>query len=132
MSDSGSSICHNLTLFWIPQRKQENSQTRKVNYVSHTNFFIFVNDNYFSFIFISYPRSSLLLLTVIRYSYILINLDIILKIPISLFSDDNRLRGGVLAMCGVTIVLLLLLVICAIILHRQRSRRFTVVDENHH
>uniref|UniRef100_A0A2H1W623 SFRICE_006852 n=1 Tax=Spodoptera frugiperda TaxID=7108 RepID=A0A2H1W623_SPOFR len=46
--------------------------------------------------------------------------------------DDNRLRGGVLAMCGVTIVLLLLLVICAIILHRQRSRRFTVVDENHH
>ncbi|XP_022822269.1 carboxylesterase 5A [Spodoptera litura] len=46
--------------------------------------------------------------------------------------DENRLRGGVLAMCGVTIVLLLLLVICGIILHRQKSRRFTVVDENHH
>ncbi|KAF9421570.1 hypothetical protein HW555_002503 [Spodoptera exigua] len=46
--------------------------------------------------------------------------------------DEYRLRGGVLAMCGVTIVLLLLLVICAIILHRQKSRRFTVVDENHH
>ncbi|KAJ8736387.1 hypothetical protein PYW08_007043 [Mythimna loreyi] len=45
---------------------------------------------------------------------------------------ENRLRGGVFAMCGVTIVLLLLLFVCAIILYRQKSRRFTVEDENHH
>ncbi|XP_021188868.3 carboxylesterase 1C [Helicoverpa armigera] len=45
---------------------------------------------------------------------------------------DHRLRGGVLAMCGVTVMLLLLLLVCAILLHRQKSRRFTVTDDNHH
>ncbi|CAD0194781.1 unnamed protein product [Chrysodeixis includens] len=45
---------------------------------------------------------------------------------------DNRLRGGVFAMCGVALVLLLLLCVCAILLHRQRSRHFTVVNDDHH
>ncbi|XP_075972368.1 acetylcholinesterase [Anticarsia gemmatalis] len=44
---------------------------------------------------------------------------------------DNRLRGGVFAMCGVAVILLLLLGVCALLLHRQRSRHFTVTDENH-
>ncbi|CAB3240598.1 unnamed protein product [Arctia plantaginis] len=44
---------------------------------------------------------------------------------------ESRLRGGVFALCGVAVILLLLLCVCAILIHNQRSRRFTVTDDNH-
>ncbi|KAL0901557.1 hypothetical protein ABMA27_006782 [Loxostege sticticalis] len=39
---------------------------------------------------------------------------------------ENRLRGGVFAMCGVSAVLLLLLTVCIIFLHKARARRASI------
>ncbi|CAG4978850.1 unnamed protein product [Parnassius apollo] len=51
-------------------------------------------------------------------------------------NDENRLRGGMFAMSGVSIVLLLLLCVAAILLHRHRTRRqmqtFEIDVMNHH
>ncbi|XP_026319419.1 carboxylesterase 1C [Hyposmocoma kahamanoa] len=43
---------------------------------------------------------------------------------------ESRLRGGVFALCGVSVVLLLLLLACTILLHRERSHRSIDVDSH--
>ncbi|XP_021206187.1 carboxylesterase 1C isoform X1 [Bombyx mori] len=48
---------------------------------------------------------------------------------LALEQEESRLRGGVLAMCGVAVFLLLLLSVSAILLRRQHSRRYSVSDE---
>ncbi|XP_023939521.1 pyrethroid hydrolase Ces2a [Bicyclus anynana] len=45
-------------------------------------------------------------------------------------NDGQRLHGGVIAMCGVSLTLLLLLCFCVIILHRLRTRRPIDIDEH--
>lgn len=45
------------------------------------------------------------------------------------FLGEGRLRGGVFAMCGVTVGLLVLLCACVVILQRQRSRRLTITHD---
>ncbi|RVE41546.1 hypothetical protein evm_013804 [Chilo suppressalis] len=45
--------------------------------------------------------------------------------------DDYRLRGGIFAMCGVILVLLLLLIACAILLHKERNYRSSIANEIH-
>ncbi|XP_039755632.1 acetylcholinesterase-like [Pararge aegeria] len=45
-------------------------------------------------------------------------------------NDEKRLHGGVVAMCGVSITLLLLLCACVVILHRWRTRRPMDIDEH--
>nr|WGO51732.1 putative antennal esterase CXE37 [Ectropis grisescens] len=50
---------------------------------------------------------------------------------LTLEKEDGRLRGGVFAMCGVAVVLILLLCASAILLQRQRlRRRFSISDDN--
>ncbi|KAG6440565.1 hypothetical protein O3G_MSEX001330 [Manduca sexta] len=51
---------------------------------------------------------------------------------LSLERGESRLRGGVFAMCGVSTILLLLLAVCAILLRRHRSGRYSVPDESLH
>lgn len=43
---------------------------------------------------------------------------------------ENRLRGGVFAMSGVSVVLILLLVACLILLRRERAYRSAVSDSH--
>lgn len=49
---------------------------------------------------------------------------------LSLRAGESRLRGGVFALCSVSVVLLLLLLACAILLHRERSHRSIDVDSH--
>ncbi|XP_053616535.1 acetylcholinesterase [Plodia interpunctella] len=46
--------------------------------------------------------------------------------------DENRLRGGVFAMCGVSVVLLALLIICVVLLRREQMHRSYAASEMHH
>ncbi|XP_013191167.1 acetylcholinesterase [Amyelois transitella] len=51
---------------------------------------------------------------------------------LKLEKDESRLRGGVFAMCGVTVILLVLLVISVFLLHRERAHRSYTTDNMHH
>ncbi|CAH2050372.1 unnamed protein product, partial [Iphiclides podalirius] len=53
---------------------------------------------------------------------------------ITLEKGESRFRGGVFAMSGVSVVLLLLLCVSAVLLHRRRTRRSSLDVEvmNHH
>ncbi|XP_052759019.1 carboxylesterase 4A [Galleria mellonella] len=44
---------------------------------------------------------------------------------------ETRLRGGVFAMCGVSVVLLILLCACVILLRKERTQRSSIADESH-
>ncbi|CAG9117662.1 unnamed protein product [Plutella xylostella] len=46
-------------------------------------------------------------------------------------SGEGRLRGGVFALCGVSLVLLLLLCACAVLLRWQRAQRPDHPYDNH-
>ncbi|KAJ0182542.1 hypothetical protein K1T71_001911 [Dendrolimus kikuchii] len=48
---------------------------------------------------------------------------------LTLDRGEGRLRGGVFAMCGVTVGLLILLCACLVILQRQRSRRLAIASD---